>query len=148
VRLSPAALALGIAALVPVTIGLATVSDYRPTALKAPAEAVAALKAANPGPVLNDYDFGGYLVWSGIPTFIDGRTELYGGAFTQRYYRAVTLADLPDLEALLSEYGIAATLLTANTPAVAYLDRAAGWTRLYSDTTAVVHVRVPHASSP
>ena len=40
-------------------------------------------------------------IWSmqACPTFIDGRTELYGGAFFARYYSAVTLADLARLRA-------------------------------------------------
>jgi hypothetical protein len=33
------------------------------------------------GPVFNDYDFGGFLIHAGIPTFIDGRGELFGGDF-------------------------------------------------------------------
>ena len=92
-------------------------------------------------PVLNQYDFGGYLVYAGIPTFIDGRTELYGGAFFARYYSAVTLADLAGLDRLLDKYTIDATLLAPGTPANAYLDRLPGWHRLYADDIAVVHVR-------
>jgi hypothetical protein len=30
-------------------------------------------------PVLNDYGFGGYLIWSGVRPFIDGRADTYGG---------------------------------------------------------------------
>jgi hypothetical protein len=91
--------------------------------------------------VLNDYDFGGYMVRAGLRPFIDGRTELYGAAFTSRHFRAVTLADLPDFLKLLDEYRIAATLLSPETPAVALLDRLPGWKRLYADDIAVVHVR-------
>ena len=92
--------------LVPATVALwaATVSHYQPNPGISPVAAVAALKEANAGPVFNDYDFGGYLVFAGVPTFIDGRTELYGGAFTARHYRAVTLADLNDFVGLLDSY--------------------------------------------
>ncbi|HZP21282.1 MAG TPA: hypothetical protein VFB16_13875 [Bauldia sp.] len=120
------------------TLGSGLAPDPRIT----PAGAVAALKAASPGPVLNDYDFGGYLVYSGVPPFIDGRTELYGGNFVISHHRAVTLSDLPGLLDLLDRYRIGATLLRPQTPAVAYLDRSPGWRRLYADDTAVVHVRV------
>jgi hypothetical protein len=92
---------------------------------------------------LNDYDFGGYLIFAGVAPFIDGRTDLYGGAFTARHHRAVTLADLPDFIALLDEYEIAATLLSPQTPAAALLDRLPGWRRLHADDVAVVHVRLP-----
>jgi hypothetical protein len=91
--------------------------------------------------VLNDYAFGGYLIFAGIPTFIDGRGELYGGQFIVRYNRDVSLADLRDFLALLDEYKFGATLLAPDTPAVALLDRLPDWQRVYSDDVAVVHKR-------
>ena len=127
--------------LIPATVGFAALLDYQPAARMAPARAVEALKAADPGPVLNDYNFGGYLVYAGVPTFIDGRTELYGSAFTLQHHRALSLADLAGLAKLLDTYGIGATLLAPTTPAVAYLDTLPGWKRLYADDIAVVHVR-------
>ena len=96
---------------------------------------------AQAGPVLNDYEFGGYLIFAGIPTFIDGRGELFGGPFIARYNRDVSLADLPDFLKLLDEYKFGATLLTPDTPAVALLDRLPDWQRVYSDSVAVVHKR-------
>jgi hypothetical protein len=140
-RLFAGATASLTALLVAVSVALASVMHYAPNQRITPAAAVAALKAADPGPVLNQYDFGGYLVYQGLPTFIDGRTELYGGAFFARYHNAVTLADLAGFDRLLDEYGIEATLLAPDTPAVAYLDRLPGWHRLYADTDAVVHLR-------
>jgi hypothetical protein len=92
------------------------------------------------GPVLNDYAFGGYLIFSGIAPFIDGRAELYGDAFIERYVRAMTLQD-DQLPQLLSEYAITWTLLDPERPAVFLLDRLPGWRRLYTDDIAVVHVR-------
>ena len=132
-----------LALLIPLTAAIAIFSEYAPNPRITPANAVAALKQANAGPVFNDYDFGGYLVYAGVPTFIDGRTELYGGAFLARHTRAVTLADLPDFLKLLDEYKIGATLLTPATPAVALLDMQPGWTRLYADDVAVAHIRTP-----
>ena len=127
--------------LVPLSFVLSAAFHYAPNPRITPAAAVAALKKANPGPVLNQYDFGGYLVYEGIPTFIDGRTELYGGAFFDRYYKAVTLADPGEFDRLLDTYKIKATLLSPDTPANAWLDRLPGWRRLYADEVAVVHVR-------
>src|SRR5205807_615320 len=55
-----------------------------------PTAALAALAAHHvEGPVLNDYAFGGYLIFSGIAPFIDGREELYGDAFIKRYVEAM-----------------------------------------------------------
>lgn len=49
-----------------------------------PQDAVRQMKERNlwPGPMYNDYDWGGYLIWSLYPqrkVFIDGRTEIYYG---------------------------------------------------------------------
>jgi hypothetical protein len=114
-----------------------------PAAAFTPANAVAALTASRSGPILNSYEFGGYLDFVGIAPFVDGRTELYGEAFMLRYNRAVTLTDLPEFLRLLDEYRIQTTLLTPNTPAVALLDRLPDWRRVYADGIAVVHARGP-----
>lgn len=118
----------------------------QPAAAATPAAAVrAALAAAPPGPVFNAYEFGGYLIYSGIPPYIDARADFYGDAFVARFYRAVTL-DPPDLlPQLLEQHRIGWTLLQPELPAVALLDRLPGWRRLHADATAVVHVRVPAA---
>ncbi|WLA62941.1 hypothetical protein [Bradyrhizobium diazoefficiens] len=115
--------------------------DIRPAPIITPQAAIAQADLARAGPVLNDYSFGGYLIFAGIPTFIDGRGELYGGPFIDRYNRAVALVDLGDFLKLLDEYKIGATLLAPRTPAVAMLDRLPQWQRVYSDDVAVVHKR-------
>ncbi|MGN6570319.1 MAG: hypothetical protein ACTHLO_02770 [Pseudolabrys sp.] len=115
--------------------------DLAPPAHNTPAAALRAIDAAKAGPIFNDYDFGAYLDFVGVPAFIDGRTELYGAAFTLRYDRAVKLTNLPDFLALLDENHIRTTLLAPETPAVALLDRLPGWKRVYADDVAVVHQR-------
>ena len=124
-----------------VATGLTLVRDLRPPLHNTPEAAVANAGLAEAGPVLNDYSFGGYLIFAGIPTFIDGRGELYGGPFIVRYNRDVSLADLRDFLKLLDQYKLGATLLTPDTPAVALLDRLPEWQRVYSDDVAVVHKR-------
>jgi hypothetical protein len=124
-----------------VATGLALVRDVRPALRNTPEAAVANAGLANAGPVLNDYGFGGYLIFAGIPTFIDGRGELYGGQFIARYNRDLSLADLPDFLKLLEQYKFGATLLAPDTPAIALLDRLPDWQRVYSDDVAVVHKR-------
>lgn len=93
------------------------------------------------GPVLNAYEFGGYLIFSGTPPFIDGRTDLYGDAFLKAYIEAIDLRQPDLLPQLLEKHDIDWTLLRPGTPAVALLDHLPGWRRLYADKTAVVHVR-------
>jgi hypothetical protein len=125
-----------------VATGLALVRDVRPALRNTPEAAVANAGLAKAGPVLNDYSFGGYLIFAGIPTFIDGRGELYGGQFITRFNRDVSLADLPDFLELLDQYKFGATLLAPDTPAVALLDRLPDWQRVYGDDVAVVHKRL------
>lgn len=139
---------LVIASLTPATFALSQIDDFAPARRITPAAAVDALKRAGAGPVLNDYGFGGYLVYSGVAPFIDGRTELYGGEFMAAHHRAITLQDFEGFLALLEKHRIGATLLTPSTPAVALLDRLPGWRRLYADDTAVVHIRDGRAVLP
>ena len=116
--------------------GAATRSD-----IAVPAAALAAVEAAQVGgPVLNDYGFGGYLVFAGIAPFIDGRAELYGDEFMKHYVDAMLLQS-GELPQLLDRYGIAWTLIEPQRPAVVLLDHLPGWRRLYADDIAVVHVR-------
>jgi hypothetical protein len=131
-----------VAMLAALTWASASVSGWAPRAQISPVGAVAALKARTAGPIFNDYDFGGYLIYAGVKPFIDGRTDqLYGEAFTVRHHRAVMLLDVGDFVRLLDEQRIAATLLDPATPAVGLLDRMPEWERVYADAVAVVHVR-------
>jgi hypothetical protein len=115
--------------------------DMMPPADITPVNAIKSIDLAKSGPILNDYDFGGYMDFIGIAPFIDGRTELYGTDFTIRYDRALKLENLPDFLRLLDEYKIGTTILSPETPAVALLDRLPDWQRTYSDDIAVVHTR-------
>jgi hypothetical protein len=100
-----------------------------------PGAAVAFVRANQiTGPVFNDYDFGGYLIFAGIAPFIDGRAEMYGDDFISRY------RDITALPALLAKYRITWTLLKPKDGRTALLDRLPGWHRQFADDRAVVHV--------
>jgi hypothetical protein len=134
----------GIMATVLVTAATIAFANSRPSPDPGitPAAAVEALRSSYAGPILNDYEFGGYMIFTGIAPFVDGRAELYGSPFVLRFRQAVTLANPPALEELLADHRIGATLLSPTTPAVAWLDRDPNWKRLYSDDIAVVHTRL------
>jgi hypothetical protein len=119
------------------------IGRYAPPAGVAPA--VAALIARGVSRVLNDYDFGGYLIRAGIPVAIDGRTELYGENFMIELDRAMTLKNPVTLFDVIDKYRIDATLLPPATPAVSLLDHLQGWQRVYADDVAVIHIREPGA---
>jgi hypothetical protein len=95
------------------------------------------------GRVLNHYGYGGYLISLGIPTFIDGRGELFGGEFIKKYVDAVHLRgeDPEVLQKTLETYKIDWTLLLKDQPANKLLATLPGWRQAYSDDKAVIFVR-------
>lgn len=92
-------------------------------------------------PVLNAYNFGGYLIFSGVKTFIDGRADMYGDDFVKRYGAAIR-ADPASLERVLTEYNIAWTIAEPTQGLVKAMDARPGWRRIYADKNAVVHARI------
>ena len=106
-----------------------------------PASALAAaVRMGLDGRVLNSERFGGYLIFRGTETFIDGRAELYGNAFLDRYLAAEG-GDAEALATLLDAYGITWTLLAPQQAAASRLDSLSGWHRVYTDAFAVIHAR-------
>jgi uncharacterized membrane protein len=93
------------------------------------------------GPVFNSEGFGGYLLFRGVPSFIDGRAEMYGNDFLGRDYRAER-GDAAALADIVARYQIAWTLLLPEAGAVGVFDRLAGWQRVYGDDYAVIHRRM------
>jgi hypothetical protein len=105
--------------------------DHVPAALQAEA-------------VLNQYDLGGYLIFRGVKPYIDGRTDLYGDAFMDRYFRIVR-PDRATLDETLRSAHIAWTIFSPASPVVDLMDNEAGWKRLYADRFAVIHVKMQSA---
>ncbi len=116
-------------------------SEAAPAVAGSPEAAVDALATVGADRVLNDYGFGGYLVFRGIPTFIDGRTELHGSTAVLEHFQAISGRSPALLVELLERHAIDATLLVPTAPAVELLDLLPGWERLHTDEIAVVHVR-------
>jgi hypothetical protein len=88
-----------------------------------------------PGPVFNEQNFGGYLIFRGVTPFVDGRVDMYGDAFMLRYLA------VDQLTGLLTQYHIVWTIFYPNDPRTIIMDNLPGWSRLYSDEMTVVHVR-------
>jgi hypothetical protein len=93
-----------------------------------------------PGKMLNSYGFGGYLVKSGIPTFIDGRGDLFerGGVFAD--YAHLTQFK-PGAFGILRNYDISVCLLERDEPLSTALLESAAWRRVYVDKTSAIFVR-------
>jgi hypothetical protein len=132
-------------ALVAGTFAYASAHRFTPHMHGSPVAAVVELKKLNLTRVFNDYDFGGYLIANGIPTFIDGRTELYGEKFFTDHVGAAALMNPEKLFRLLDDYKIEATLMRTESAATRLLDHIDGWQKVYSDDIATLHVRKPGA---
>ncbi|WP_374331482.1 hypothetical protein [Aestuariivirga sp.] len=92
------------------------------------------------GNVFNNYDFGGPLVFNGIPDFIDGRTDqLFLGGFTTRFMSGPDTVEA--LAEALRTYRIDWTLLPPGDVRNALLARMPGWTKAYADPYAVIYRR-------
>jgi len=128
--------ALAVAAAV-LAIAIATGIDA-PTLSGFPAGALGALK---PGPgLLNQYDWGGYLIWSapGTPVFVDGRLVPYLGIVMDDYTTVVGVH--PGWRDVIARRGIKQILVRPTDP-VAVRARDLGWPiRASSDTFVLIDV--------
>jgi hypothetical protein len=93
------------------------------------------------GRVYNDFAFGGYLVFRGVKTFIDGRTDqLFRDGFLSRTFKSSKESTDEFLE-LLDEYKVSSALVRPASREALKLDRAPSWQRQYADDIAVVYQR-------
>lgn len=94
-----------------------------------------------PGPLFNDYNFGGWLLWKapGRPVFIDGRTDVYPEEVV-REARLVHQA-APGWERVLERRGIATVIIRKDRPGAQALGRHPGWELVYFDYNAAIYVR-------
>lgn len=111
-----------------------------------PQGAVAELqRCCSQGRVLNDYAWGGYLIWNArnTPVFLDSRTDIfeYHGILLDDI-RAITLRDSL---AILDRYKIDSVLQQPDTGLVYLLKHSPGWRVQYEDSTAVLLVRSAHS---
>jgi hypothetical protein len=135
------ALCLGVTALL--AVGLVRFGGVTAPEATTPLAALKFVREAGlKGHVFNHYGYGGFLIESGIPTFIDGRGELFGGDFINRYVDAAFLRGKgTPLETILDEFKIEWTFLSKDMPANKLLAHLPGWRLAYSDDEATIFVR-------
>ena len=108
-----------------------------------PAAAVSFLaRQQPPGPILNDYNWGGYLIgklYPGYRVFIDGRTDLYGDSFMDDFYATYHLTD--GWKGPLQQWQIRTIMLPPDAPLATALRSQAGWKQIYADSQAVILTR-------
>ena len=115
-----------------------------------PRAALAAARAAGVGgPVYNSYDFGGFLIAEGVPTFIDGRTDqLFLGGFISTVMSAARAEDGRAFADLLSRWGVEWALVRTGDDEARHLDAMPGWRRVHRDTFASAYIRSLRGTLP
>lgn len=110
---------------------------------KNPTEAVRYIRENHlTGPMLNAYDFGGYLIWAlpEQPVFIDGRADVYEWTgIMDEMARWVMSDDDPNL--LLNRHHIHFCVFEKGSPAARIMSGLANWKQVYSDRLSVIFVR-------
>jgi hypothetical protein len=109
-----------------------------------PTAAVSFLAAHHPSaPLLNNYNWGGYLIWKLYPqyqVFVDGRADVYGDAFLHR------LADIYYIQHnwkdALAPYNVCTVMLPPDAPLITALREQPDWKTVYTDKQAIVLTRV------
>ncbi len=93
--------------------------------------------------VLNDYDWGGYLIWNArqIPVFVDSRVDIfeYRGIFADY----LDIMGLKNSLELLRKHQIRYVLFAREKPLSYLLRNSPGWKVIYQDNVAVVFERQP-----
>lgn len=89
----------------------------------------------------NSYGWGGYLIWRDIPVFIDGRADVYGDEFMDRYFGARDSGT--DWRPLFDEYDVSYVLLEPGAELNPVLVEAPEWVLVYADGVADLFVRCP-----
>lgn len=94
------------------------------------------------GRMLNEYIFGGYLIWAAPdrPVFVDGRADLFEFAgVLKEYGEWATFQDDPNV--LLDKYKIDYCLLERGAPIARVMQLLKGWKSIYSDDKSIIFVR-------
>jgi len=128
-----------LSAIVPALVLIAAALAIAPSApdLRAfPAAALASLP--NRDATLARYEWGGFLIWQGVPVFVDGRLTPYVGTVLDDYKRIVAAA--PGWRDVVARRGVR-TLLVAPSDPVAVRANDLGWpVRARSETFVVIAV--------
>jgi hypothetical protein len=117
---------------------------------QSPVKAVEFIKAHHlSGPMLNEYVYGGYLIWAApeYPVFVDGRADVFEqtGVLAE-FGNWATLQSDP--KELLDKYKIGFCLLTRKSPMVVVVPLLHNWTAIYSDNNSVIFMRSGATSVP
>ena len=100
------------------------------------------------GNIYNGYDFGGYLIFRGLPTFIDGRTDLLfiNGFITEN--RTIVFQRQREFIGYLDKYRISIGLVAPNSMESREFRASPDWIGVYSDDISELFVRRNELNQP
>ena len=87
----------------------------------------------------NSYNWGGYLIWRGLPVFVDGRADVYGDDFLHNY--RLTFDSSLKWQEPLDQYQVDYLLMERGDPLNTLLATSSDWQEEYSDDVAQIFVR-------
>ena len=90
--------------------------------------------------IYNSYNWGGYLIWHGIPVFIDGRADVYGDDFI--FYYRDTFDVTENWKEPLQDYEIEYVLMETGMPLNHLLEASTMWEEIYKDDIAQIYAHV------
>ncbi len=98
---------------------------------------------APPGPIFNNYNWGGYIIWNlpQYPVFVDGRTDLYDDDFLRQYLAIYSGAE--GWEDKLDAFNINLVIVEPGSGLAREMARPSesGWEEIYADAVTAVFAR-------
>lgn len=96
--------------------------------------------------MFNDYNYGSYLLYRGIPVFIDSRADLYSPEFNEGCEVFTDYMNISNLgvyyEDKFNEYGITHVMIYANSKLNMFIQKDENYKELYSDKNFVFYERL------
>ena len=93
----------------------------------------------------NTYAWGGYLIWHGLPVFVDGRADVYGDDFLFSYLKTLRLTD--EWSEPLERFDVTYVLVERSNPLGTLLVASGDWDERYADDVARLFVRSADGSA-
>lgn len=117
---------------------------------ESPAQAVEFIQTHHlSGNMLNDYVYGGYLIWAAPahPVFVDGRSDVFESTgVLAEYGKWAMLQGNPNT--LLNKYNISFCLLASTSPMAHVLPLLPNWKNVYSGNMSTIFIRTSSTSLP
>ncbi|HOW58110.1 MAG TPA: hypothetical protein PLO78_00125 [Candidatus Omnitrophota bacterium] len=90
----------------------------------------------------NEYGWGGFLIWNDIPVFIDGRVDMYGGAFFRMWANIYDLQskNWTEMYSIFKQFDVRYVLLKSNSLLAAVLRTNQDWAEAFRDRTASLFI--------